>query len=131
MLTKILKWILFILLTFLPILLIDSAVHWLIFQASELSDILLFIVILIFSSIITVLFKTYAPVLVIKLMSLPPHKNAAGIIFCAFSILIGIGDFIDYSSSNIAFIPKILIIFQVIYLWGSLAFYGYIFRKQY
>ncbi|NHB70391.1 hypothetical protein [Perlabentimonas gracilis] len=122
--TKLFKWLVYLLLLVISLYLIDLLLGWLIMKALTISTFWLIVLAIFFSSIIIGLFSSFCSILIGLLMTIPPNKKIAGIIFSLFAFIIGIGDFIAYLKLDTSILAKIIILIQVIIVWGSLTYLG-------
>lgn len=125
MVGKIFRWILFIPLIVIVFYLIEIGFDWLIYKAITLSTFWLILIVIFFSGAILGLFSVLVSILTTSIFLLAPSKRIAGMIFGVLALMVGIVEFILYLKLDITTLAKVIILIQVLWFWGVLAFLGF------
>lgn len=125
MITKILRWLLFIPLTIIAFYIIELAFNWLLDKAIGLSLFWLIVIVFVFSSLIAGLFASLCSIAISPLIKVAPNKKVAGIIFAVIAIIVCIADIVAYVQYDISIMAKIIIVIQILVVWGALAVLGF------
>jgi len=122
---KLIRWLLFILATFIVLYLIDLAFSWIIDKMLLLSPFWLAMIAFFSSMLVISLFSLLCSLLIISLMSIPPNKKIGGIIFGIFAFINGIGDFAYCVMLDIKILPKIIILYTTTLVWVTIVLMGF------
>lgn len=123
------RWVLYVILLFAVIYTIGLAFEWLVVKALSLSIFWLIVVALLFSPIVIGLFASLTSLLTSTLMLVAPNLRTAGVMFGLLAGIEGVGEVFMYSAYDISLFAKIIILIEVVVVWGSLTTLGFSIKE--